>query len=259
MLTWLQNAQLAARTQEQLQAVQQEVQEAQHKADQVRTGCWRQRRVLRLCDAQCIPLGQSQHHAVLCPPALAAHRPAWGLWFDRYARGCQHHHSWTPFDHPRPCPTHTCPHNTLPHPLATLQLEAALEATRHQAESLSRQAADTSAELTAAKVAGESAAGKVSALESQLRELQLVAEKKLLAASQEAEAALYHAELAAQQAQAALQVGAAGVAGRWGGTGAGQVSSLQHLNPVGSRKTMLLLLLSCWAVCIITPSCKADE
>jgi hypothetical protein len=43
---WLQNAQLAARTQEQLQAVQQEVQEAQHKADQVRNGCWSLRHVL---------------------------------------------------------------------------------------------------------------------------------------------------------------------------------------------------------------------
>lgn len=46
VLMWLQNAQLAARTQEQLQAVQQEVQEAQHKADQVRNGCWSLRHVL---------------------------------------------------------------------------------------------------------------------------------------------------------------------------------------------------------------------
>jgi hypothetical protein len=69
-------------------------------------------------------------------------------------------------------------------------------------------------ELMAARVQGESSGGKVSALEAQLRELQLVSEKKLMSVAQEAEAKQHHLELELQQERSALQVRTTGVGTR---------------------------------------------
>eukprot|EP00878_Enallax_costatus_P011998 GHUV01012526.1.p1 GENE.GHUV01012526.1~~GHUV01012526.1.p1 ORF type:complete len:590 (+),score=213.14 GHUV01012526.1:1233-3002(+) len=70
---------------------------------------------------------------------------------------------------------------------------------------LKRRLKEQSHEMAGYKVDAENKAGKVSALEAQLRELQLVSEKKLLSVTQEAEAAARHERLGFQQEITTLQ------------------------------------------------------
>lgn len=75
---------------------------------------------------------------------------------------------------------------------------------------LKRRVKEQAHELAAYKVDNENKAGKVSALEAQVRELQLVGEKRLLSVQQEADAAARQARVAHEQEVTALQSKLAG-------------------------------------------------